>query len=45
MKTEIYLDNEKFIAGITMKDPNELEQGNMALHTCLNSEDVIKNRK
>lgn len=45
MKTKIYLDNEKFIAGITMRDSNELEQGNMALHTCLNSEDVIKNRK
>ncbi len=45
MKTNIYLDNEKFIAGITMKDQNEPEEGNMALHTCLNAENVLANRK
>lgn len=45
MKTNIYLDNENFIAGITMRDSNEPEDGNMALHTCLNPDMVINNRK
>ncbi|WP_102693470.1 peptidoglycan editing factor PgeF [Rummeliibacillus pycnus] len=45
MKTNIYLNNEKFIAGITLRDENELEQGNMALHTCINPDEVLENRK
>lgn len=45
MKTNIYLDNERFIAGITMRDPHEPEEGNMALHTCLNPDHIIQNRK
>lgn len=44
MQTKIYLNNEKFIAGITLKDENEPEQNNMALHSCHNPEDILKNR-
>ena len=42
---KIYVNNEKIIAGMTMKDNKELEQGNMALHTCVNSKHIIENRK
>ncbi|MBK3493812.1 peptidoglycan editing factor PgeF [Viridibacillus sp. YIM B01967] len=45
MKTNIYLDNEKFIAGITLKDETELESNNMALHACVNPNHVMGNRK
>jgi len=45
MKTKIYVDNAPFIAGITLKDQIELEQNNMALHTCVNIADVLENRK
>ena len=45
MKTKIYLNNKNFIAGMTIKDSSEYEENNMALHACLNSEDVIENRK
>ena len=37
MKTTIYVNNDKFIAGMTMKDGAELEHNNMALHACKNS--------
>lgn len=45
MKTNIYINNEKFIAGMTMKDDKELENNNMALHACNRTEDVLENRK
>lgn len=45
MKTNIYVNNEKFIAGMTMKDDAELEFNNMALHACENPKDVVENRK
>lgn len=45
MKTHIYVNNETFIAGMTMKDKNELENNNMALHVCESHDDVMKNRK
>jgi len=45
MKTKLYLNNEKYIAGITLKDESEPECGNMALHVCKNPEDVLENRK
>ncbi|MGK7377163.1 peptidoglycan editing factor PgeF [Planococcus sp. 1R117A] len=45
MKTTMYLDNEKFAAGMTMKDAAEFEMSNMALHVCGNSEQIIENRK
>ncbi|MFF2752466.1 peptidoglycan editing factor PgeF [Psychrobacillus sp. NPDC058041] len=45
MKTNIYLNNEKFLSGITMKDETESENNNMALHVCETIENVIENRK
>ena len=45
MKTKIYVNNEKFIAGMTMKDEAEFENNNMALHACENPENIILNRK
>ena len=45
MKTKIYLDNEKLIAGITIKDEVEFESNNMALHACENPENIVENRK
>ena len=45
MKTNIYLNNEKFISGITLKDETESENNNMALHVCETIENVIENRK
>ncbi|MGB2994130.1 MAG: peptidoglycan editing factor PgeF [Paenisporosarcina sp.] len=45
MKTNIYVNNEKFIAGMTMKDDKEPENSNMALHTCNSTDDVLENRK
>ncbi|MGE7694318.1 peptidoglycan editing factor PgeF [Lysinibacillus sp. NPDC094177] len=45
MKNKIYFDNDRFIAGTTLKDDIELEHNNMALHTCVNEADVINNRK
>lgn len=44
MKTKIYLNNEKYTAGITLKDETEHEQNNMALHVCNSIEQVIENR-
>ena len=45
MKTNIYVNNEKFIAGMTMKDEAELENNNMALHACENPDNIVENRK
>lgn len=45
MTTKIYFDNEKRIAGITLKDSAELEQNNMALHVCESPITVLENRK
>jgi len=45
MKTNMYVNNDKLIAGMTMKDDVELECNNMALHACENPKDVIENRK
>ena len=45
MKTNIYVNNEKLITGMTLKDETELEHNNMALHTCENPNHVMKNRK
>lgn len=45
MTTTLYPAPDNFIAGITMKDPNELEAGNMALHVCENAENVVENRR
>ncbi|MFX3673636.1 MAG: peptidoglycan editing factor PgeF [Paenisporosarcina sp.] len=45
MKTKIYINNEKLIAGMTMKDDAEPENNNMALHACENSDLVLANRE
>ena len=45
MKTNIYINNEKFITGTTLKDTTELEDNNMALHVCKNAEHVLENRE
>ncbi|RHW36184.1 peptidoglycan editing factor PgeF [Lysinibacillus yapensis] len=44
MKTKIYIDNDQYIAGITLKDPLQPELNNMALHVCEQPLDVIENR-
>src|SRR6185437_13479498 len=45
MKTKTYVNNETFIAGMTLKDEHELENNNMALHACENPDLVVENRK
>jgi YfiH family protein len=45
MKTNIYVNNENFIAGMTIKDEAELESNNMALHACETPDNVVVNRK
>ena len=45
MKTKLYINDDNFIAGITLKDETAPEQNNMALHICLKPEDVLTNRK
>lgn len=45
MKTKFYVNNEKFIAGITIKDETELEHNNMGLHVSKNPTHVVENRK
>lgn len=45
MNSKIYVDNENFIAGMTVKDEAELENNNMALHACDNLDNVLQNRK
>ncbi|WP_301109893.1 polyphenol oxidase family protein [Sporosarcina sp.] len=45
MKTNIYIENEKLLAGMTMKDSAELESNNMALHACESADHVRSNRQ
>ncbi|MCG7343371.1 peptidoglycan editing factor PgeF [Sporosarcina sp. ACRSL] len=45
MKTKIYIDNKRFIAGTTLKDERLPEHNNMAFHASLNPESVLENRK
>lgn len=45
MSLKIYLDNDQFIAGTTLKDTEFPEQNNMALHVCEDSMNIIKNRQ
>ncbi|NYF25706.1 peptidoglycan editing factor PgeF [Sporosarcina sp. JAI121] len=45
MKTNIYVNNEKFITGMTLKDGAEPESNNMAIHACENPTNVVENRK
>ncbi|MDN7242731.1 peptidoglycan editing factor PgeF [Planococcus sp. N028] len=45
MKTNMYINNEKILAGMTMKDETAPELNNMALHVCEDREAVLGNRK
>lgn len=45
MKTQFYLKNDIYVAGVTMKDPDEPEDGNMALHACADTENALENRR
>lgn len=44
MKSIIYTDDSKFLAGITMKDKEAPEANNMALHACVDPAKIAKNR-
>jgi YfiH family protein len=44
MNIELYINEEEIVAGMTLRDDEEPESGNMALHTCSSANDVIKNR-
>lgn len=44
MKTIIYQDDDRILAGMTMKDRSEPECNNMALHACTSVEKVRSNR-
>jgi len=41
MKKKLYVDNEKFIAGMTFKEFAEAVQNNMALHVFVNTAFII----
>lgn len=45
VKVKIYLNNERFTAGTTLKDKALPEDYNMALHVCDNPNHIIENRK
>lgn len=45
MNTRIYLDTGSLIAGVTMRNPGEPEENNMAIHTGGNTADIIENRR
>lgn len=44
MKFELYENREGIVAGMTLRDDNDAEGGNMALHTCISTDNVIENR-
>lgn len=45
MEMKVYVNNEKFLIGTTLKDEMELESNNMALHVCNNLDNVLENRR
>lgn len=45
MKTKLYINNSDFIAGTTLMDESAPESNNMALHSCVDHNNVIENRK
>ncbi|MCM3744753.1 peptidoglycan editing factor PgeF [Sporosarcina luteola] len=45
MKTKIYIENDTFVAGTTLKDGTATEHNNMAFHACEKPESVLENRK
>lgn len=44
MKIKSYVNNDKVMAGITLKDETAREQNNMALHACIDPEVILENR-
>lgn len=44
MRTNMYLENEQFIAGMSLKNDAESESNNMALHACITPDKVLENR-
>lgn len=42
---KLFVNNDEFIAGMTMMDVSEPENNNMALHVCKNPAHVVKNRR
>lgn len=45
MKSKLYINTDILTAGITLKDPSEPENNNMALHACDNTADILENRR
>ncbi|MGG0668563.1 peptidoglycan editing factor PgeF [Lederbergia citrisecunda] len=45
MKTKLYIDNNTFVAGTTLKDGTAPEHNNMAFHACDKPESVLENRQ
>lgn len=45
MKTKLYVQNDRFVAGMTLKDLIAPDENNMALHVTDHPEQVINNRK
>lgn len=45
MKIKYYLDNQHYLAGVTLKDILELEENNLALHSCQQEEHIHYNRE
>ena len=45
MNIKFYKNNEKLVAGITLKDAALAEENNMALHVCHNEARIIENRQ
>lgn len=44
MKIKWFVNNDTFVAGMTLKSESLPEQNNMALHACIEKEHVIQNR-
>lgn len=45
MTIKYNLDNDYVRAGITMKNPENLEENNMALHCCIDEQAILNNRQ
>lgn len=45
MNIKLYLINDTDVAGVTMKDPGEPEDGNMAIHACDDTDNIRENRR
>lgn len=45
MKTKLYVNSANLTAGITMKDADEFESNNMALHACGDPALIVENRR